>query len=216
MYFPEFTLPAIISASLCAPPWSCYVSHLFLYSEHRSRNFPETDGEWRSPDLISTTLLLSPGSLLAPGQIPQAGDPQNHIISWVHTFSAWLDPAGIQPQKPWQLQDCSGHSAAHNNQQDVKLGLCRLWEVNAHGDPCGETYRTKCKTGSQLGRATRTWTQQWFINILTRFCKVCLAISAKWRQLLHKLHSAFRRSAGFCSCQLISHWITPGRPGECC
>lgn len=59
MYLPEFTLPAIISASSCAPPWSCYVSHLFLYSEHRSRNFPETDGEWRRPDLISTTLLLS-------------------------------------------------------------------------------------------------------------------------------------------------------------
>lgn len=34
-----------------------------------------------------------------------------HIISWVHTFSAWLGPVGIKPQKPWQFQDCSGHTA---------------------------------------------------------------------------------------------------------
>lgn len=121
----------IVSASLCEPPWSRHVSHLFLCAGQRRWNFPETGGEWRSPRLILTTLLLhmslSPGGSPTPSQTPRAINPQNHIISWVHAFSAWLGPVGIKPQKPWQFQDCSGHSA-YDNQQDMKFGLYRLWK----------------------------------------------------------------------------------------
>lgn len=83
----------------------------------------------------------SPSARPTPPQwILQVINQQKHRISWEQTFSAWLDPVGMKPQKTWQSSgsnDCSGHSA-YVKQQDVKPGLEK---GNTYMDPCGEPYR---------------------------------------------------------------------------
>ncbi len=128
---------------------------LLLRPKQRRRNFPETDGGWRSPNLIRTELCalhppvpphfdhhplvhmsLNPLEVCCkPGQIPQAINPQKRTISWVRAFSAWLGAAEVKPRKPWQCgtEDCSGHSA-YDNQRDAKLGLHRLQRGKAYAE----------------------------------------------------------------------------------
>lgn len=85
-------------------------------------------------------MSLSPGSSLLPGQIPQAINPQNHTILWVRTFSAWLVPVGIKPQKYWQrlglrtLQD-----TRHMTTSRTRSLACTECEKGMLTEPCGET-----------------------------------------------------------------------------
>lgn len=81
------------------------------------------------PQLVH--MSLSPGSSPLPGQIPQAINPENHTISQGRTFSAWLVPVGIKPQKHWQ---CLG---LRTFQDTRHMTTSRTWILQK-----GNAYRT--------------------------------------------------------------------------
>lgn len=138
-----FTLLEHLLPSFPPPLWSFYILFLLLCPERWRGNFPETDGGWRSPDLISRVRAVlcalypqpQPPSLCPHVPLswqfttirPQTINPRNHRIKGVHTFSAWLGPVGLKPQKPWQ---CLWRRAVEDTQH---MTISRTWSSACTG-----------------------------------------------------------------------------------